>query len=148
MVRKRRTGSDSRCCTPASVPYVWRDYRDQERQAAVDLDKWMHTLPVFERLHQEGENEDLLEAAARGELWDSGDETTKIKPIVTNPDIYELRRTALTRKLRFYHGEPAELPLMLIELHRHMKVDDATQQAEIEHAADRYIAGRPLLWVQ
>jgi hypothetical protein len=148
MMRKRRSGADSRCCTPAPVAYVWRDYRDQERQAAVELDTWMSTLPVFERLHQEGENDDLLEAAARGELWDSGDETTKIKPIVTNPDIYELRRTALTKKLRFYHGEPSELPLMLIGLHRHMKTDNTSQQVEIQHAADRYIAGHPSFWVQ
>lgn len=147
MVRNRRNGSDSRCCNPAQVAYVWRDYRDGERPAAQDLDAWLATLPPFARVHEEGENEELLEAAARGELWDSGDETTVIKPIREDPEVFELRRTALTKKLRFYHGEPCELPLMLVSLHRHIKTGNASQQAEIEFAADRYEDGRPSLWV-
>ncbi|WP_082454645.1 MULTISPECIES: hypothetical protein [unclassified Frigoribacterium] len=147
MGKKRREGSDSRCCRPEDGPYVWRDYRDPTRQAAVDFETWLQGLAPFARAHQEGENEDLLEAAARGELKDSGDETTAIKPIVANPEIYELRRTALSKKLRFYHGEPSELALMLVALHRHMKVDGTPQQPEIEFAAARYIQGRPSSWV-
>jgi len=147
MGRKRRNGSDSRCCTPAQVPYVWRHYLDDSRDTVKDYDSWLGGLPPFARLHEEGEVEELHEAAARGELWDSGDETTPIKPIVTNPDIYELRRTALSKKLRFYHGEPAELPLMLVALHRHIKTGNASQQTEIVHAAKRYTDGRPSFWV-
>lgn len=147
MVKKRRRGSDSRCCQPEPGPYVWRDYKEPSRQAAVDLVTWMESLPVFARIHEEGENEDLLDAAARGELWDSGDETTKIKPIIENPEIFELRRTSLSKKLRFYHGEPAELPLMLVSVHQHIKTTSASQQAEIEYAAECYVAGRPSYWV-
>lgn len=148
MVSRYRTGSDSRCCTPGAVPYVWRDYQNPDRPAAADLDTWLASLPPFARIHEEGENEELLDAAARGELWDSGDETTPIKPIVEDPEIFELRRTALTKKLRFYHGEPAELPLMLIALHRHIKTGGRSQQTEIEYAADRFTDGRPSYWVQ
>ncbi|MFA6298782.1 MAG: hypothetical protein WC642_06430 [Nocardioides sp.] len=71
---------------------------------------------------------------------------TKIKPIRLDPEIYELRRTALSKALRFYHGEPNELPLDLVAVHRHIKDDELGQQAEIEYAADRYNAGRASRW--
>jgi hypothetical protein len=105
-------------------------------------------LAPFARAHQQGENDDLLEAAAGGELWDSGDETTLIKPIREDPEIFELRRQALSKKLRFYHGEPSELPRSLVALHRHIKTDNASQQAEIIYASGRYVQGRASIWGQ
>lgn len=87
-----------------------------------------------------------MEAAAAGELWDSGDETTRIKPIYSDPDVYELRRRALTKALRFYHAEPFELPTSLVSLHRHIKSDSPSQQREIDFAVKRYRAGARRGW--
>ncbi|WP_246078173.1 hypothetical protein [Rhodoglobus vestalii] len=110
------------------------------------LSTWLATLVPFARIVEEAEIEELFAAAANGELWDSGDGTTPIKPIREDPEVYELRRTALSKKLRFYHGEPAELPTKLVFLHRHIKVDNESQQHEIEYAAKRYLAGRASGW--
>jgi len=147
MGSQRRQGSDSRCCTPDDVPYVWRDYVDPSNAKVVELQAWMDGLVPFARAIEEGEQLDLFEAASHGQLEDSGDETTPIKPIVTDPEIFELRRTALSKKLRFYHGEPDELPTQLVSVHRHIKDRNDTQQPEIEHAAARYNQGRPSMWV-
>lgn len=146
MASRGRRGSDSRCCSPTAVPWAWHPYVDGSHASCVELDNWFDQLAPFARSHQQGEIDDLFEAASRGELWDSGDAMTKIKPIKMDPEIFELRRTALSKKLRFYHGEPAELPSSLVTLHRHIKKDNPSQQAEIEHAANRYDQGRPNLW--
>ena len=79
-------------------------------------------------------------------MQDSGDARTPIKPIWKDPEVFELRRTALKKRLRFYHGEPAEAPHALVALHRHIKLEDPSQQTEIEFAANRYWAGRPTRW--
>ncbi|WP_260852762.1 hypothetical protein [Curtobacterium pusillum] len=104
----------------------------------VALDRWLSTLAPFSRNHEEGEIDDLFEAAAAGSLWDSGDASTPIKPVFEDPEIYELRRTALNKKLRFYHAEPERDSTKLVALHRHIKVDGPSQQVEIEGAADLY----------
>lgn len=106
----------------------------------------MSELAPFARSIEQGEIDDLFEAASRGELWDTGDVRTPIKPIRLDPEIFELRRTALSKMLRFYHGEPIVLPNSLVGLHRHIKKDDPSQQIEIEHAAARYAHGRRDLW--
>lgn len=133
-----RKGSDSRCCHPEGAPYEWQHEEQQSHPSVVALDDWLASLPPFSRSHEEGEIDDLFEAAASGLLWDSGDSTTPIKPVFEDPEVYELRRTALTKKLRFYHAEPWRAPAKLVALHRHIKVDGSTQQREIEDAADWY----------
>ncbi len=143
---KMTTGNDSRCCDPSLAPLTWRDYVDALHPAVVSVDAWFATLSRFARLHEEGEIDDLMEAAEAGLLEDSGDHRTAIKPIRRNPEIFELRRTALSKKLRFYHGEPKELPRHLVKVHRHIKLDEAAQEAEILHAAERYDSGRETLW--
>lgn len=148
MGARRRRGSDSRCCDATRAPMTWVDFVDPVHPSVNDLDQWLHGLSPFARVHEEGEIEALMEAAAAGQLWDSGDATTHIKPIRENPEVFELRRSALSKKLRFYHGEPAELPRGLVALHRHIKTNDAAQQAEIEYAAGRYQDGRTTLWSQ
>lgn len=142
----RRKGSDSRCCDPSLAPLEWVDYVDTTHASVQELEEWLASLSPFARNHELGEIEDLMEAASNGELWDSGDETTRIKPIREDPEVFELRRTALSKKLRFYHGEPAHLPTALVALHRHIKVDTVGQQVEIEHAAARYTEGRAKRW--
>ncbi|ALD14428.1 hypothetical protein GW571_14755 (plasmid) [Clavibacter capsici] len=147
MVRNRREGSDSRCCQPSPAGYVWRDYRDNAHASVVAFEAWFSTLTPWARAHEEGVLEDLMEAAARGELKDSGDATTPIKPIALDPEIFELRHKALSKALRFYHGEPAHMSTILVHLHAHIKTTAAAQQAEIEFAADRFDAGRRSSWV-
>lgn len=110
------------------------------------FDAWLQSLAPFARNHEQGEIDDVFEAAAMGELEDTGDGPTPIKPIRYNPDVYELRHKALAKPLRFYHAEPAELPDGLLALHRHIKVSDLQQQSEIEFAVARYIEGRPNRW--
>lgn len=124
----------------------WRDHIDVSNPSVVSMDTWFARLPVFEQNHQQGECEELFEAAAAGELWDSGDETTPIKPINSDPDVYELRRKALNKALRFYHAEPAVLPMSLVALHRHIKTDSAGQQQEIDFAVERYRSGAAVNW--
>jgi hypothetical protein len=73
------------------VPRTWQDYIDDSHQSVAALDAWLQSLASFSRSHELGEIDDLLEAAALGELEDTGDARTPIKPIRTNPD--ELRRS-------------------------------------------------------
>lgn len=148
MGARRRRGSDSRCCNASLAPMMWVDFVDPVHPSVSDLDQWLQGLPPFARVHEEGEIEELMEAAAAGQLWDSGDATTHIKPIREDPEVFELRRSALSKKLRFYHGEPAELPRGLVALHRHIKTSDAAQQVEIEYTAGRYQDGRTTRWSQ
>lgn len=141
-----RSGWDSRCCKPADPPWQWIDFTDYGHAAIDELEAWLGTLVPAMREHELGRMDNLLERAEQGKLEDSGDETTPIVPIRYDPEIYELRHQALSKKLRLYHGEPQELPSALIALHRHIKVDDAHQQLQIEHAAERYNDGRGSLW--
>lgn len=104
----------------------------------VAFDEWMGNLPLFEQRIQQGEIDDLFDAARRGELMDTGDGRTPIKPIVSDPEVFELRRKALTKALRFYHGEPERYPEVLVALHRHIKTGRRAQQVEIEYAVGRY----------
>lgn len=136
--RGGREGSDSRCCQPQTAPLQWHDHVDHAHTSVVGLREWLQALAPFARAHEQGEIDDLLDAAARGELQDTGDEKTPIKPIVTKPDVFELRRTALAKKLRLYHGEPPSDASALVALHRHIKVDSKSQKDEIKYAVARY----------
>ncbi|MCZ9881919.1 hypothetical protein [Arthrobacter sp. B2a2-09] len=104
-------------------------------------------MALISRSHELGEIDDLLEAAALGELEDTGDARTPIKPIRSDPEVYELRRKALSKQLRFYHAEPDDLPDGLLALHKHMK-GAVSQQEEIDFAVDRYGSGRPNGWTK
>lgn len=147
MAEHRYDRSESRCCARHEPPLDWYNYVNNAHPSVVSMDNWLASLVPFERHHQEGENEELFEAAAAGGLWESGDETTRIKPIYSDPDVYELRRKALTKPLRFYHAEPAELPTSLIALHRHIKSSASSQQAEIDYAVGRYRRGSKTNWL-
>lgn len=141
----RRRGSDSRCCIPVPIARTWQYYLDYSNKSVIALDAWIQSLQPFSRAHELGEIDDLLEAAALGELEDTGDARTPIKPIRTDPDVYELRRKALSKQLRFYHAEPAEIPDGLLALHKHMK-NGGAQQDEIDFAVERYTTGRQNGW--
>lgn len=129
-----RTGNDSRCCTPIEPPLEWVDYTDEAHPAVLQLSEWLNGLSFFAREHELGQIDALFASAAQGKLFDGGDETSAIKPIRKDPEIYELRRTALNKRLRFYHGEPHSRPTQLLRLHRHIKHDDAEQESQIVHA--------------
>lgn len=126
------------------MPYAraWQYYIDQSHESVLALEAWIESLPMFSRSHELGEIDDLFEAAALGELEDTGDARTAIKPIRSDPDVYELRRKALSKHLRFYHAEPSEIPDGLLALHKHMK-DSGLQQDEINFAITRYTDGHP-----
>lgn len=141
-----RSGWDSRCCKPADPPWEWIDYTDYDHSAIAELEAWLNTLPPPMREHELGRMDNLLDRAERGKLEDSGDEKTPIAPIRYDPEIYELRHQALSKKMRLYHGEPNELPTALIALHRHIKVNNADQQEQVRHATERYNDGRDDLW--
>ena len=141
-----RLGSDSRCCRPADPPWDWIDFVDPDHEGVAEIERWLATLLPFVREHELGRVEELMEAAANGMLYASNDALTPIKPIREDPEIFEIRHTALSKKLRFYHGEPTSLPTSLIAVHRHIKTSVSQQQAHVEHAADRYEAGRGSEW--
>ena len=140
----KRTGNDSRCCTPADPPLLWIDITDTSHQAVEEYEEWLASLAPFERAHQQGRIDSLLGAASKGELFDSDDHSSKITPVRRDPDIYELRYKALTKRLRFYHGEPPHAPNLLYRLHRHIKKDKTDQDAQIDHAQRVYapVSGR------
>ncbi|WP_260300803.1 hypothetical protein [Rathayibacter sp. PhB152] len=125
---------------------TWLDHVDDAHPSMRDLEQWLSSLTPWSRAHELGRVDDLLEAAAAGDLYDTGDERTPIKPIRRDPEVFELRHTSLSKKLRFYHGEPPELPSSLVALHRHIKSTAADQEAQIEHAAERYEGGRSSTW--
>lgn len=141
-----RRGSDSRCCQPVDPANEWVDYTDDDHEAAAELDRWFGSLTHWAREHELGRLDALMDAAAFGRLEDTGDERTPIVPVRHDPEIFELRHQALSKKLRFYHGEPAELPDALISVHRHIKTNRDHQQRQIDYAAERYNQGRASLW--
>lgn len=134
---QRRSIADSRCSQPSGAPYSWLDYVDSVHPSVSKLDGFLGSLIPPVRAMEEGEIEDLFDAAAAGELEESADAYVPLKPIVSDPDMYELRLKAL-RTYRFYHGEPDAHPQVLLKLHRHIKDTDTDQQAEIDHAIERY----------
>lgn len=143
MPRDDRVGSDSRCCDRDNGPFEWRHYVDLDHPSVVKFEAWLASLAPFARVHEEGRIDELFDAAADGRLQDSADERTPIKPIVTDPEVWELRLTCLSKKLRFYHAEPPSAPRDLIALHRHFKsTTGPSQQAEIQGAVSRYRQGR------
>lgn len=146
MPSSRRRGRDSRCCNHVATPLEWRHFEDNSHQDIVELEEWLASLSPFARDHELGEIDELFEAAANGDLEDSGDQKTAIKPVTEVPEIFELRRTALTKKLRFYHGEPDELPYVLVALHRHIKTGVGSQNSALAFSISRYRLGSDSLW--
>lgn len=141
-----RRGSDSRVCKPWDAPYYWHRYIDDSHHGPAGLEDWLAGLSEFNRNHIEGQLEELFDAAANGELEDSGDARTPIKPIHAKPEVFELRITQLDKKLRFYHGEPDFMPAALVAIHEHIKTSDADQSKQIGFAAQRYQRGRARSW--
>lgn len=129
-----RTGSDSRCCKPEGALYSWHWFYQPEHPAIKALEKWFKSLSIFAANHEQGRIERLFDLAAQGRLYDSEDHLSLIKPIHGDPEIFELRHTALNKALRFYHGEPFAYPKYLIALHKHIKIDASLQQGEIDFA--------------
>lgn len=146
-MRDVRSGPDSRCCHPVDVPYQWRDLVDPDHEAVAALEAWLQSLPRFTMLNEPGRIDELLEAAASGRIADAGDSvTTRIKPIRSDPELWELRHQALSKPLRFYHAEPVNHPDVLVKLHRHIKIGKNDQQSQIEHASRRFHLGDEVNW--
>lgn len=131
MTAHHRTGSDSRCCIEGGAPYAWFHAEDRAHQQMIEFEAWLAGMTAFNRVHEEGEIEELFDAASEGRLEDTGDNYSPIKPVTHKPEIFELRRKSGAEHprtyLRFYHSEPAVRPKDLIALHRHIKTSDDSQ---------------------
>lgn len=136
--RDTRTGRDSRCCKTAGAPYRWVDNEDYSHPSVASFWSWWSSLTPFVQTHQEGVLEDLFDRATRGELWESNDGATPIKPIRTDPEVFELRKTLLSTAIRFYHAEPEVDASLLVRHHRHIKNDSSVQQDEINWAVRQH----------
>ncbi|MGS0561367.1 hypothetical protein [Microbacterium aurugineum] len=150
MTAANRTGSDSRCCTESGAPYVWIHAEDRGHPQMMEFEAWLSNLTDFSRAHEEGEIDELFEAASEGKLEDSGDNHTKIKPITHKPEIFELRLKSGAKRpytyLRFYHSEPAVRPKNLIALHRHIKSSDDAQTEGLVQAISIHELGESINW--
>lgn len=120
----------------------WVDSIDYGHESVISLMNWIESLPRFTQLDVVASLESLSTKAANGELV-VGEE--QIKPIVSDPAMYELRWTLLSKLVRQYHAEPEKHPELLVKLHIHIKADvtrqiarERSQQEEIETAIDRY----------
>lgn len=128
----------SRCSNEEAAPYQWVDYVDQGHPSVIELEEWFQSLSPFARSHEQGTIDNLMEQAQKGKLWESNDAKTPIKPITSDPELFELRHTALNQPIRFYHAEPERYPNLLLALHRHIKKELPPQQDEVEFAIGRY----------
>lgn len=133
-------GRDSRCSNAEAAPYNWFDYVDKDHPSVMHLNQWFESLPIFVQHDEEGKIEGLMEKASQGELWQSDDAKSPLKPITSDPEMFELRHKSLNKPLRFYHAEPEHRPDLLVRLHQHIKRENPSQQEEIDFAVERYRA--------
>lgn len=128
----------------------WRSFRDDGHASVEEVAAWLESLKPFVRESLLGQIDALVELAATGEIvFDPNaqdDPKAPLKPIWDQPELYELRWTLLSKKLRQYHGEPASHPDLLVDLHLHFKGNGNTQDQEISQAVLRYRAGERGVW--
>lgn len=145
-----RSGSDSRCCQPEGAPYSWIHVEDRSHAHWLEYEAWLDNLTLTARVIEEGEIDELFEAAALGILEDTGDNFTPIKPVTHVPEIFELRRrsgaTSPYTYLRFYHCEPSVRPNALIALHRQIKTSEDEQTVALAHAITQHQLGESIAW--
>lgn len=145
-----RSGSNSRCCIESGAPYEWVHVEQRAHAQYVAYEAWLSQMTPLSREIEEGEIEELFEAAAAGQLEDSGDNFSPIKPVTHKPEIYELRRrsgaTSPYTYLRFYHSEPDVRPKDLIALHRHIKANDDDQTDALAQAIQLHEMCEQLRW--
>lgn len=152
-----RSGNTSRCSAavkgqlPEGAPiFTWRDHIDGNRACVQEYDDFVAKLPPVPRAAAKANLKVLMNRAAQGRLWQADDDSTEIKPVRKDPELYELRWKILTIHARMYHAEPEVAPAELWALNRHLKGayseggsewhSQAHQQAEIDHSAARYAA--------
>lgn len=147
MSTHRQVGSEgaeiSRCTVPRATAMSWFDFVDDSHPSAVALVEWIQGLAPFARTYVLGQIDALLETAAEGGIVDDGE--VRLLPIRSDPDLYELRWTLLSKKVRQYHAEPPHQTELLVKLHHHIKalskekaITTQAQDSEIDHAQDRY----------
>ncbi|PPH11634.1 hypothetical protein C5C71_06420 [Rathayibacter sp. AY1C1] len=152
----QRSPGQSRCVHPRQPPMDWHDYVDEDDDAVEHFAEWLSTLKPFARRDVIAMMDTLEARASRGEVVIPDDARLPgdLDAIRSDPDIYELKWTLLSKKIRQYHAEPRLLPDHLVRLHLHIKVDsgrgddsaDAQQQVEIDKAVARYHDGEPSTW--
>jgi hypothetical protein len=120
----------SRCTQPQDPPLIWLNHYDenntdviaQEMAAALKA----IPLPASELKARYAEITQRLAAASRGELIE-GD---GLKPIVLDPELWELRWQFGRELYRQYHAEPANMPAWLLALRFHRKVVNLEDEGE------------------
>ena len=139
---------------PRQEPLDWMDFRDDENEQTKLALTAILALPEAQQELVIGEILALRERAEMGLIPFGDEDDPDLKPIRSDPDVYELRWRFGSLLLRQYHAEPPELSNALVDLHFHRKDvssnDDATisdlQDIEISQAQLRYDGGRSRLW--
>lgn len=141
-----RNAGDSRCCKPEGAPYRWAGGLDDGDASVLQFAEWLAGLPEHVQRDAVSRIEALRELARQGSVVLGHDEKDQLKAVESDPDMYELRWTLYTKRVRQYHAEPDRYPSHLIALHLHIKGDTVNrswtpvrgQQEEIVFAKSRY----------
>lgn len=134
---------------------MWVDFCDAGHASVIELAEFLEHLPYVVRQTIEESMAELQQRAAKGAIHE--DEERAFEPVSSFPLIYELKWKFTVKgdrvHIRQYHGEPTEVPELLIALHRHLKDTSAPaavqrneQNAEMSQAALRLRGGEPSLW--
>jgi hypothetical protein len=141
----------SRCETPNDPPLSWHFYVDDAGHSPLtdEILACFNGLVGSARIARYTAISQRLNAAARGALtWPE-----ELKPVVRDPELWEIRWGFDDEQWRMYHGEPAQAPGWLISLRFHQKdtrgkqgEQREAQNQEMNVATLRFIEGRPRQW--
>ena len=137
---------------------VWRDYEcshgrevllDELVAIASDSEGWNVPVPEAEIQARIGELDAVIERAIHGELV----ERQELKPVQTDPELWEIRTYINNKKVRIYHAEPQDFRNLMVGLRAHFKWVDGTeseiskrQNSHISLAARRFHEGQGRDW--
>ena len=150
--RADNSGRSSRCSHPQKAELTWQDYEEHSHEGVVAFDAWYEGLPDIHKPHAKGELIALRTLAKQGRIIEGN--TDQLKPIVADPDVWELKWKILGTKIRQYHAEPSAVPAHLVDLHSHVKetirgdhdFENEKQNEHIGWAVLRYRAGERSNW--
>lgn len=145
----------SRCTQPRLIPLEWREFYDFTNLSFMAYRSWLLDLPIARRQIIEAEIGARKDAAAVGQITEEMRKT--FEPVRTQPGIFELKWEHKSFGQRFqirqYHGEPIEMPELLVATHIHLKdikgtkVEiDRKQDLEMDFAHKRFREGESINW--
>lgn len=155
----KRSAKDSRCARGRAYPMQWIEYRDLSHPSSIEIASWIASLLQAVRFDVLAMIDERERAAARGELLE--EELEPLKPVTRYQELWEIRwlvrvdrKWGGRRLIRQYHAEPVSEPDGLVRLHRHIKPEGdpedvrPLQNAEMDHAKNRYDSGVASRWEQ